>query len=69
MHGINLASVLHACRYTRLLSGSRDEAPSLVVLPAFITYDAATPTAGISAERIADRMVISTKVCGLYRYM
>lgn len=37
-----------------------------MVLPAFITFDASTATAGVSAERIADRMVIATKVRDLH---
>lgn len=46
-----------------MLAGSKDEAPALLVLPAFITFDAkAASNVEISAERVADRMVVASKV-------
>lgn len=45
-----------------MLAGSRDEAPALIVLPAFITYDAKSSNIDVSAELVADRMVIASKV-------
>jgi hypothetical protein len=57
-------------RYFSLTEGSREAAPSVLVIPAFITFDARTAKGNFSAEQISDRMVIAEKeeLLNLWQY-
>ncbi|GAX73256.1 hypothetical protein CEUSTIGMA_g710.t1 [Chlamydomonas eustigma] len=57
----DLADPEVANRYFSLTEGSREFAPSVLVIPAFITFDARTDKGNFSAEQISDRMVIAEK--------